>query len=146
MLLLTTQYDNHVQENITLCWVKSSGTNFESNILSNFLWLTNYIADIWHQFFLIRVNIFLVYFKKNRWNDPLSWHWRDFNFILSDTPTYHLNLWEAIFTRLFFNIIVLNLKSQHAILKSNLLVAFFWRCYYSTYYGSGLWTSSSIKI
>ena len=28
VLLLATQYDNHVQENITLCWVKSSGTNF----------------------------------------------------------------------------------------------------------------------
>ena len=37
----------------------------------------------------------------------------------------HLNLWEAFFTRLFLTlyIIVLNLKSQHAILKSNLLVA-----------------------
>ena len=35
VLLLATQYDNHVQENITLCWVKSSGsTNFENNILN----------------------------------------------------------------------------------------------------------------
>ena len=29
VLLLATQYDNHVQENITLYWVNSSGNNFE---------------------------------------------------------------------------------------------------------------------
>ena len=28
LLLLATQYDNHVQENITLYWVNSSGNNF----------------------------------------------------------------------------------------------------------------------
>ena len=49
LLLLATQYDNHVQENITLCWVNSSGTNFTFTY-----YLLIFLIDLCHYFLSIK--------------------------------------------------------------------------------------------